>query len=291
MRSLATDIRQQTYSHNEHLLCILSMALAVAATQLLLAFVLGCFLTLLYEYVYLRQKDRSSQVSSLRQVWQRLHHPNDHPTTRIVLLALLHGMTMYSTNLGFMYGSASLVQVIKLLEPLETVVLQNYLTQGAQTTQVLSVGVVSSIGLTVGAAYTLVHADPTTQVLQHTTALSFAVLSTLSMSSRNVLQKQLQQQQRKQQQQQLLILQQQQSSSVGSASINGNSIAGLSGSPEPTRLEQALGQFTKLSLYAGLVMAAVGAYTNKNSMTATFIVSQEVFVSPFSSQHSSCTCG
>ena len=35
-------------------------------------------------------------------------------------LSSLHGLGSLTTNLGFMYGTAYLVQIIKLLEPLET---------------------------------------------------------------------------------------------------------------------------------------------------------------------------
>jgi len=331
MRSLATDLRQQqqpTTTHasqngdeEQYVVSIMAVTMGVTALQLLLAFGLGIVLMVVYELWWRQQQKRKRHSSSssssssssahhhhhpaiLVAVGQRLfsnqHHNSNHTVVtssssnnRSLWLATLHGIAMYSTNLGFMYGSASLVQVIKLVEPFWTVLLQNVLLQQHSTnnnnkhppTQVLlqlpSVGVVSSMLLTVGSAYTLVHAD---QTEIHATALVFALLSTVTMSGRNVLQKQVQQQE------ELLL-----SNSTTQphnhrlrklfdfSVPDDNDDNGANAAPgfaartatatddSPTtvsiggrkaiiapRLEQALGQFTKLSLYAGLVMLVNG---------------------------------
>jgi len=47
----------------------------------------------------------------------------DHQSQKQYPLGLLHGLGCICTNFGFGFGSASLVQIVKLLEPIETLIL------------------------------------------------------------------------------------------------------------------------------------------------------------------------
>jgi drug/metabolite transporter (DMT)-like permease len=97
-------------------------------------------------------------------------------------LASLHAGGSLATNLGFMYGKASLVQVIKLLEPFETLLLSHLLFREGNFT----LGIVSSMILVVGAATSLLKLQSTPPLPQ---AVIFALLSGLTLSTRNVLQR------------------------------------------------------------------------------------------------------
>jgi exopolysaccharide biosynthesis predicted pyruvyltransferase EpsI len=122
-------------------------------------------------------------------------------------IAALHMIGSLTTNLSFLYGSASLVQIIKLLEPFETLFFvmawQYYNTthysssnnngsKGAHgkakpSSLGISPGVLASMALTVGAAMSMVK---NRGVAAPSAAICFAILSGLAMSSRNVWQRQ-----------------------------------------------------------------------------------------------------
>jgi hypothetical protein len=115
-------------------------------------------------------------------------------------LSTLHGIGSLTTNLGFMYGTAYLVQIIKLLEPLETLLLSAYLhkrsgsTTAATTTRDAAgvnifchVGTVCSIVVVIGSAISLIPWRQTNSPSQ-THAIVFALISGCSLSLRNVLQ-------------------------------------------------------------------------------------------------------
>ena len=95
----------------------------------------------------------------------------------------LHGVGSVCTNLGFMFGSASLVQILKLLEPFETLALSELLIpEEGRITQ----GVVSSMIVLVGAAVSLIRIRPEPP---HPYSVLFAILSGCTLSCRNVLQR------------------------------------------------------------------------------------------------------
>ena len=100
-----------------------------------------------------------------------------------VVLGSLHSIGSISTNLGFMYGSASLVQILKLLEPFETLFLSQLLIPDEGR---FTIGVVSSMILVVGSAVSLIRIRPTKP---HPHAVLFAIFSGITLSSRNVLQR------------------------------------------------------------------------------------------------------
>jgi len=102
--------------------------------------------------------------------------------TRSLSLPSLHAVGSIATNMGFMYGKASVVQIIKLLEPFETLILSQILFQEGN----ISTGVVSSMILVVGAGMMLLKLQSTPPLPQ---AIFFALLSGLTLSTRNVLQR------------------------------------------------------------------------------------------------------
>lgn len=108
--------------------------------------------------------------------WQQITSTHSLP------LSGLHALGSIATNLGFMYGKASLVQVIKLLEPFETLMLsQVFFKEGK-----CSIGIVSSMMVVVGAAMSLLKLQSTPP---HPLSILFAILSGLTLSCRNVLQR------------------------------------------------------------------------------------------------------
>ena len=97
-------------------------------------------------------------------------------------LSGLHAAGSLATNLGFMYGKASLVQVIKLLEPFETLLWSQLLFQEGKC----SMGIFSSMIVVVGAAMSLLKLQSTPP---HPLSIHFAILSGLVLTCRNVLQR------------------------------------------------------------------------------------------------------
>jgi len=104
-------------------------------------------------------------------------------TKQDVILGSLHGIGSLCTNLGFSYGSASLIQILKLLEPFETIILSQLLMPDEGK---ITIGVVSSMIFVVGAAVSLIRIRPTKP---HPHAVLFAIFSGITLSSRNVLQR------------------------------------------------------------------------------------------------------
>jgi hypothetical protein len=167
-------------------------------------------------------------------------------------LSGLHAIGSLATNVGFMYGKASVIQVIKLLEPFETLLLSQLLFQEGNC----SVGIVSSMSVVVGAAMSLLKLQSTPPLPQ---AVIAAVASGLTLSCRNVLQRKHHHQH---------------SSAAGSVSPSNPSTkkgpssfskapdAPTSSSPNVslsnlTKLEKSVLQFTQLSFYSGLWMGVL----------------------------------
>ena len=128
-------------------------------------------------------------------------------------LSLLHAGGSLATNLGFMYGKASLIQVLKLLEPFETLLLSQLLFQEGS----FSIGIVSSMLLLVGSAMSLMKLQSTPPPPQ---AIVFAIISGVTLSCRNVLQRK--------------------HHHTNQAALEWN------------KLEKSVAQFTQLSLFSGL---------------------------------------
>ena len=101
-----------------HKIGLISQAIWLTSSQLFVGSVIsGIFL--LYVF-YLSPSTPTSSFSSLQLVAN-----SHHMILRmdIILPGILHCIGCLFTNAGFGYGSASLVQIIKLLEPIETLIL------------------------------------------------------------------------------------------------------------------------------------------------------------------------
>jgi hypothetical protein len=124
------------------------------------------------------------------------------PTKRVAsyLISSLHYFGCLFTNLGFAYGSASIVQVIKLLEPIETLILtfvvnvcisklhkKNSVARQGGLVQVELVRALSVIVIVTGTSLLLACKGIEESVNFQT--VTFALCSGFAMSSRNVAQK------------------------------------------------------------------------------------------------------
>jgi len=238
MQSFATDVRHTSSGDNEEgstttipmVDTILTITVSVTALQLLLGALLGI--------VMLSIRQGSLLISPLSMLLV-----NDRRWTSI-LLPILHSLGSIATNLGFMYGSASLIQIIKLLEPFETLILTRLLLPDEG--KMMTLGVVSSMTLTIGGALSLITARSTPP---HPCAVVFALASGLSLSSRNVLQRRQHtddQQGRQQQHSQL----------------KDTIVVPDKTDDASSKLERALVQFTKMSLQAGLLLGALAIPLN-----------------------------
>ena len=116
-----------------------------------------------------------------------------------LFIGLLHYVGSLCTNMGFAYGSASLVQCVKLLEPIETLVLvviailvrDNILSRSCDTTkleiqQILSVRKVTSTLVIIGGTMMLLGQK---SMEPNPKSIVFALVSGFCMASRNVLKK------------------------------------------------------------------------------------------------------
>ncbi|GAX14640.1 hypothetical protein FisN_6Lh424 [Fistulifera solaris] len=198
------------------LFTITAITSVVTALQLFLGALVGYVLLLLHAVLSIpTQQAFRSPDSSAFVTFQ----------FRESLSSALHGIGSICTNLGFMYGSASLVQIIKLLEPFEILLLTRIFLP--EERKLLTMGVASSMILTVGAAISLIQFKNSQP---HVHAVTFALLSGFTLSMRNVLQRQ---------------------------QYNSSLLQPLNSSPPSTSvLEKSLMQFTKLSWQSAWLMLA-----------------------------------
>lgn len=170
LQSFASEVREFRGSKEDLLSNIANMTL-VTGLQLAFGVLIGFAMLKVFSIM-----DPSAQ-----------HRSRPHSIFQIsrqeAFLGSLHSIGSMATNLGFTYGSASLIQILKLLEPFETLVLSQLLlpNEGECT-----VGVFSSMIFVVGAAVSLIRIRPTKP---HTHAVVFALLSGISLSARNVMQR------------------------------------------------------------------------------------------------------
>lgn len=122
-------------------------------------------------------------IMEANHIWR--HHPqtNTALSRDKIVLGGLHCLGSIFTNLGFMYGSASLIQILKLLEPFETLLLSQLLLKQQEK---ISIGIVSSMVFSVSAAISLIQIQPKKP---HSLSIVFALLSGMTLSLRNVLQR------------------------------------------------------------------------------------------------------
>jgi hypothetical protein len=223
------------------LFTITAITSVVTTLQLFLGALVGYVLLLLHALLSIISTQRSfrSPDRSVFTIFQ----------FRESISSALHGIGSICTNLGYMYGSASLVslfrsfrvltshlptrsqssfpqvQIIKLLEPFEILLLTRLFLPDER--KLLTMGVASSMILTVGAAISLIQSKSSQP---HVHAVTFALLSGFTLSTRNVLQRQ---------------------------QHSNNSAQPSSSSPPSTGvLETSLMQFTKLSWQSAWFMVA-----------------------------------
>jgi drug/metabolite transporter (DMT)-like permease len=157
-------------------------------------------------------------------------------------LSGLHALGSLATNLGFMYGKASLIQVIKLLEPFETLMLNQLLFRQEGN---CTIGIVSSMMVVVGAAMSLLKLQSTPPPPP---AIFFAILSGLTISCRNVLQRK-----------------HLSSTGTGTATTSTTTTTttqstnkpATSSSDQKSKVTKSVIQFTNLSWYSGIWMGGV----------------------------------
>jgi hypothetical protein len=114
---------------------------------------------------------------------------NDIYNQRTLVLGLLHLTGHWCTNMGFGYGSASLVQIIKLLEPIETLLLAalaNKISNRGSGNQVFTTRKVLSTLVIIGGTCMLLGQKSMNANLH---SIAFALCSGFCMASRNVLTK------------------------------------------------------------------------------------------------------
>lgn len=176
-----------------------------------------------------------------------------------IVAGSLHGIGSVCTNLGFMFGSASLVQILKLLEPFETLALsQLMIPEEGRITH----GVVSSMLVLVGAAVSLIRIRSDSP---HPYSVLFAVLSGCTLSCRNVLQRR-----------------QHRASSVSdnNKSTNSSSIASEpateTADSQLQKVERSLQQFTKLSLHSCFMSSILGVALHAASPAAVHLLNWKV---------------
>jgi drug/metabolite transporter (DMT)-like permease len=168
LQSFSSHIRDFR-SGKEDLVSNIAVMLLVTGVQLALGVVVGLVILLSFSLMHpSAHRGRRFQVSMKRQE---------------VILDSLHCIGSTCTNLGFSYGSASLVQILKLLEPFETLVLSRVLLPDEGK---VTIGVVSSMIFVVVSAVSLIRIRPDKP---HPHAVLFAVLSGVTLSWRNVLQR------------------------------------------------------------------------------------------------------
>jgi hypothetical protein len=192
----------------------------LTASQLLLGAALGGFMIL----VHTKLIGGSKRTGSLQFTMPT--STGVHVRGADTFLCLLHCCGNLFNNIGIMYGSASLVQVIKLIEPFETLILSKLILKDNDEGKPLTKGVVAAMALTVGGAISLIQSRPGAPPVL---SCAFAFVSGVMICMRNVLQRLQHNNNSVNQQQQQL-------------------------EQEVSGLEHALVQFTSMSLQSGVLL-------------------------------------
>jgi hypothetical protein len=265
-RALAEHQQQQvTTTSTRGFGATVAITSMVTSLQLLLGAILGWFMLLLYRYRYSTAMTHEPSTRIANEA-PRSNLLTFRPSERF--LALLHGVGSICTNLGFMYGSASLVQILKLLEPFETLVLTKLLLPEGEEGNKLTIGVLSSCLLTVGSAISLLNSSSSKEPHPH--AIMFAIASGLSLSSRNVLQRRQHFGKKP--------------TVTTIPTTTTNSERNMRSPQTASKLERSLLQFTELSLQSGTAMGLVSIllhafllYKDKNhGATLTGVLSHAI---------------
>lgn len=110
------------------------------------------------------------------------------------IIGSLHFLGSFATNMGFSFGTASIVQILKLLEPIETLLLAFIVHRCFKNLTKNNAGfvggpmqIISILAIVFGAFMLLSSSDLQKHVNIYT--VTFAALSGLALSSRNVIKK------------------------------------------------------------------------------------------------------
>ena len=162
--------------------------MVVTTLQLATGFLLGSMAWLLLESM--RAKSMSAAFLERRQeLFNALFYCQKLPVLSAWAIPFLHAIGSLSTNIGFMYGSASLVQVIKLMEPVETLIVGSAVSKyHLRKPEKLTLGLLLSVVMVVtGACSAVLGLGKDTPT--HPAAVLFSISSGLALSCRNVFKK------------------------------------------------------------------------------------------------------
>mmetsp|Transcript_24310 Transcript_24310/g.43971 ORF Transcript_24310/g.43971 Transcript_24310/m.43971 type:complete len:432 (+) Transcript_24310:1904-3199(+) len=215
MQQFSSEIREHR-AGTEGLLSNIALMTFVTGLQLAFGVVMG--MAMLWLFSLTQQKGNSKLKLTM--------------TKQDIILGGLHGFGSLCTNLGFSYGSASLIQILKLLEPFETIILSQLIMPDEGK---ITIGVVSSMIFVVGAAVSLIRIRSSKP---HAHAILFAIFSGLTLSARNVLQRKQHVQAETQQQQQ------------------------HEDDKQTSKMERSLQLFAKLSFHSAVVTCAAAIPLN-----------------------------
>jgi Triose-phosphate Transporter family len=232
MQSYSADlVKSREDDTVEHLpLAVAMLATLVVSSLQLMA---GAILGLLLIYLQLLLAGETQHFATEVQETLGLF-PHGQALT-ILGLSLLHAGGSFCTNAGFMFGKASLIQTIKLLEPFKTLMFAKLLAP--EEGKLVTIGVLCSITTTVMAAISLVQSYSTPP---NPLAIFFAVNSGLLLSCRNVLQRR-------------------EHNLKPDSSSSPTETGTVSIVRHDTKLKKSLQQFTRLSLRSGLLLSLVAA--------------------------------
>ena len=182
MNAVSTQALVENYNHpvgqSSHLLHI---AVMIGLTTMQLMFGLGLATMLSSKHsafgIFYNHDVQAQQEDSHYQ-----HGSSKSPKVHI-LVGTLHYVGTLCTNLGFAYGSASIVQVIKLLEPVETLLLTYAILGMVNPKRKFG----SALFIVFGTMMLLTSKG--TNIHVNTYTIIYSLLSGVSFSSRNVAQK------------------------------------------------------------------------------------------------------
>ena len=165
------------------------MMIALTALQLLVGFIICMILLSSISFI-----NRASLKESPKDINERMFNiPSRGAWVKsrkgLAAVGLLHFLGCLCTNMGFAFGSASVVQVIKLLEPIETLLLTaifNIVVLGTWH-GVTCIKTISVIIIVLGTSLLLMQKSIEQNVNYE--SVSFALCSGIFMASRNVTKK------------------------------------------------------------------------------------------------------
>ena len=173
---------EKNVDHQKEIIVLLAVVLT------LLQLCMGGILSMVFLFILGRQTapyqqqqqscdpPRNNQIHSFYQQFRK----------QDIIIGLFHCIASICTNIGYGYGSASLVQVVKLLEPVETLLLSALVQK---TLEGLSFKKVTSTMAIIAGTFMLL-SNPLIEV--NPTSVMFAIGSGICMASRNVLSKECQ---------------------------------------------------------------------------------------------------